>query len=72
MIRDERLADLITDLEVHLKNSVNSGCDVYLPFETDCLAALRELQHWRSGVEPKTGSPIGRLLVMEPWTDETE
>lgn len=63
-ITDERLAGLI--------EYYSSDPEFESEIRTSVAAALRELQQWRSGVDPETGSPIGRLVVMQPWTDETE
>ena len=46
-ISDERLAELVIDLQQHLRHALNTGQDTYLPFESDSLAALIELQEWR-------------------------
>lgn len=43
----KRLAELIAELQAHLDAVVNSGCDIYLPLETDTLKALQELHRLR-------------------------
>jgi len=69
-VSDERILELISDAEDQHHEAQDSPH--YAGLSRDTAAALRELQQWRSGVEPSTGSPIGTFVVMEPWTDDTE
>lgn len=59
MISDDRLKYLI---------DYTSGT----PSSRDIREALRELQQWRRVVEPSTGDPIGKLVVMQDWTEDTD
>jgi hypothetical protein len=75
-VSDERLAELAAHFDKQVQRMRVLGHhkddgDILVQ-NNDTAAALRELQQWRSGVEPSTGSPIGTFVVMEPWTDDTE
>jgi hypothetical protein len=69
-ITDERLAELEAMVRNVAEAIVSRNADPGA--WPDVAAALRELQQWRSGVEPSTGAPIGRFVVMQPWDEPTD
>lgn len=73
-ITDERLEE-IKEGWAHQSSLVHDCSLAGWQYQSTCedtAAALRELQSWRRGLHPDTGDPIGRLVVMQPWNEDTE